>query len=105
LYDYLKGNITEAQFQEELYRLNVEANDMPELIDYINSTDRENERRRIILKLETSTIHTEKDANASIDAIKKRIDNMRTKLEFLSLSSASGMLNKRMESIKNAVGE
>jgi hypothetical protein len=105
LYDYLKGNITEAQFQEELYRLNVEANDMPELIDYINSTDRDNERRRIILKLETSTIYTEKDANASIDAVKKRIDNMRTKLEFLSLSSASGMLNRRMESIKNAVGE
>lgn len=105
LYDYLKGNITEAQFQDALYKLNIEANDMPELIDYINSTDKENERRRILQKLEISTIHTEEDAKASIEAIKKRVDNMRTKLEFLSLSSASSMLNRRMESIKNAIGD
>jgi len=78
---------------------------MPELIDYINSTDQDNERRRIILKLETSTIHTPEDAEGITKALKDKIDNMKTKLEFLSSSSASDMLDRRLQSIKMASEE
>lgn len=103
LYDYLQGNITENQFQEEIFRLNIESKDLPELVDYINSTDKENERRRILLKIENSGVHTEQELDAVINTIKNRVENMRTKLEFLSTQSASNMLNTRLQSVKNAI--
>lgn len=105
LYDYLNGNITEAQFQEELYNLNIESKDLPELIDYINSTDKENTKRRILLKLDNSLIHQKEEADAIAETIRNRVENMRTKLEFLQTSSASSMLDRRLQSVKTAITE
>ena len=101
--DFLKGDITQAQLEEELDKYSVSPSDVSELFEYMSAVDKQEAAARILNKIETSKVNTIERYQQDLAAMKATIEDMETKLEFLNNNSAASMIANRVNSVQAAI--
>ena len=103
VYEYLKGNITQAQLEEELSKYQATPSSVTELVEYMAAVNKEEAAAKIISKLETSKVITAEKYSENLKALNTTIESMQAKLDFLTTNSAVRMLSDRINSVQKAI--
>lgn len=101
--DYLKGNITQQQLEEELTKYQTSLGNVAELVEYMTAANKEEAATKILNRIETSRVNTKEKYDEDLQALNATIESMQAKLDFLNTSSAVEMLTSRVNSVQEAI--
>lgn len=102
VYKFLTGG-SMAELEDALSKLQVKAQDIPELIEYLNAKDSEKAKVELLNRMYNSGLHTEAHYQRKLNEFTEFLDGMQAKLDFINSSSALNMLTNKIESIRTAL--
>lgn len=102
VYNFLTGG-SMTELEDALSKLQVKAQDIPELIEYLNAKDPEKAKVELLNRMYNSGVHTEVHYQRKLNEFTEFLDGMQAKLDFINSSSALDMLTNKIESIKTAL--
>lgn len=103
VYQLLNDQITAQELEDELSKMNVEAQNIPELVEYFTSDNPEEAAKSILSKLEKSKLHTIENYRQKLSEFTNFMDSIDAKLDFLNSGMALNMLSSRISSIRESV--
>lgn len=103
VYQLLNDQITAQELEDELSKMNVEAQNIPELVEYFTSDNPEEAAKSILSKLEKSKLHTVENYRQKLSELTNFMDSIDAKLDFLNSGMALSMLSTRVSSIRESV--
>ena len=103
VYQLLNDQITAQELEDELSKMDVEAQNIPELVEYFTSDNPEEAAKSILSKLEKSKLHTVENYRQKLSELTNFMDSIDAKLDFLNSGMALSMLSTRVSSIRESV--
>ena len=103
IYQLLNEQITIQELEDELSKMNVEAQNIPELVEYFTSDNPEETAKSILSKLEKSKLHTIENYRQRLNEFTNFMDSIDAKLDFLNSGMALSMLSTRVSSIRESI--
>lgn len=103
VYKLLKNEITVEELENEFSKMNIQAQNIPELIEYFNAEDQDAAAKSILDKLDKSKLHTIENYRQRLSELTDFMDSIDAKLDFLNSGLALSMLSNRITSIRESV--
>lgn len=103
VYQLLNNQITAQGLEDELSKMDVEAQNIPELVEYFTSDNPEEVAKSILNKLKQSKLHTVENYRQKLSELTNFMDSIDAKLDFLNSGMALSMLSTRVSSIRESV--
>ena len=103
VYQLLNDQITAQELEDELSKMDIEAQNIPELVEYFTSDNPEEAAKSILSKLEKSKLHTVENYRQKLSELTNFMDSIDAKLDFLNSGMALSMLSTRVSSIRESV--
>lgn len=103
VYQLLNDQITAQELEDELSKMDVEAQNIPELVEYFTSDNPDEAAKSILNKLEKSKLHTVENYRQKLSELTNFMDSIDAKLDFLNSGMALSMLSTRVSSIRESI--
>lgn len=103
VYQLINKEITINELEQALEKMEVSAQNIPELIEYLTAENPEEVGKTLLSKLEKSKLHTAEEQQKRLKEFTDFMDSIDAKLDFINSNRAIDMLTTRISSIRESI--